>query len=427
MEIVDYRKNDNGLVTFQMILREEDWTPFLEAASLQLQKTSPVPGFRAGKAPLAEAAAFYGEELLNAARTPAAQRAMERFVSEKHLLPVTVPESAVMTQTLDRLHLAVRFINYPEVAPFLYKGIKAERPCHKVTQAEVDAAVEKYLDTHLQVRPVSRSAARGDIAEIAYHADADGRPFPLCRSNAYRLPLGSGQLFAGLDEALYGHSAGDTLSLTLTMPSDFHREDLAGKTIRAEVTLLSVSERTRPACTDAYVRENVQGCETAAEFREMLRSKLQKKQDEAADRAFREAVEDALCAAVTCPLPEEMVSVSLSGFVSTLQRYAASKGETPEALLSRDGKDMQAFIEECRPHAEKQVRMSLALDYIIREEGYSVTEDAIEAYAKQCDSTRPLGEVIAALGGKDRISDLIAEGEAMKLVRSTAVPIDVPQ
>lgn len=328
---------------------------------------------------------------------------------------------------LERLCAVCKFIDYPRVSDFEYKGIRVEKPVRTCSEKDIDEAVAQYMNTHLDVHEVQRAARMGDIAEVNFTAKCGDLRFLLSHSKNHRFLMGSGQLFAGLDEALVGHDAGDALFLTLTMPEDFHREDIAGRTLDIEVELLGVWERTLLSCTDEYVREHINGCDTVADFRESLRKKIQERYDSDSRRVYAANLDKALAEKVTCPLPAEMVRVALGGFVDTLRQYAASEKTTPEALLARDGKSMEVFLDECRPHAERQVRLSLALDYVVRKEELTVSAEAVDAYiAKLAAANKYTPEQAErAAGGREKCAEELLSDAALKLVAQYAIPVPV--
>ena len=73
---------------------------------------------------------------------------------------------------------------------------------------------------------------------------------------------------------------------------------------------------------------------------------------------------------------------------------AASQGKSVEALLAEEGKTPESYRQSAMELARRQVRLSVALDCVIREENLSVTREELDRYyalaAEQLNV--PLGE-----------------------------------
>lgn len=265
----------------------------------------------------------------------------------------------------------------------------------------------------------------GDIVEVSFTGTHNGERFPYDHSEKSRFTLGSGQLFAGLDELLEGHVAGDDLEPSLTMPEDFHRDDVAGMTLDLKVHLRGVWARDLLECTDEYVKEHIKGCETLAEFREKQRSEIQSRYDSESARHYRRNLDEALAAAVTCPIPGAMMDTAIARYVATLRSIAAQQGKTAEQVLQEEGKTMADFIEQVRPSAETQVRESIALDYIARAEKIEVTGEELAGYIQRYAESGKISveEAQRRLGGVDALYERMLNDRAMKVVTDSAEPV----
>ncbi len=424
MVIKNVLKKEDGTASFELTVEEKEYEPYLEKASLQCQKKKPVPGYRVGKAPLKVAIPQYGQALCNAANQPALNDYFGKACVQEEMIPVSSPDFFVVENTIHGVTALCRFSVYPEVGDLDWKNVRPEKPVKTCRESEIDEEVDRYMDNHRHVHEVDREAQMGDIADVAFQASA-GEEHPLLSHRDHcRFTLVSGMLFFGLDEYLVCHTAGDELDLILTMPEDFHREDVRGQTVRVHVRLNGVWERTRCECTDEFVKENVKGCDTVEEFREQLRAKIQKSYDAESDKCYERILTDTLAALVTCRIPEAMIRTSMNNFEGDLRSLAASRHLTPEQLLAEDNQTMEEFRAMIRPHAIRQVRFSLVLDAVIRSEGLSVTDQEVDERIRSMSarSGKPESEVEREQGGRDEIADKLLEKKARELIRRTVQP-----
>lgn len=418
MELRNVRINE-GRVHFELLLDKEEWTDYLKKVSVRFQKQKAVPGYRAGKAPLGIAMKTYGQALVQAATDDVVNEKLAQACEENNWAPVSQPAVTVVAADLEQFCALIGFMDYPKVEEMQYLGLEVEMPVMTVTEEQVDEMVAKYMRNHLYVHEVPREARMGDIVEVSFTGTHNGGPFEYDHSNKSRWIVGSGQLFTGLDEAIVGHVAGDDLELTLTMPEDFHREAVAGLTLDLKVHLKGVWARDLLEMTDEYVKENIKGMETVADFREDRRKTAQNSNDSESKRILAQRIDDALAAAVPCKIPEEMIQVSMMRHMNTLAQIAAGSGKTVEQVLEEEGKTVADFQALVRPNCERQVKCSVALDYIIRKEGLQISRETVDNYITNYagKGQMTVEEATRRLGGVEALAEKMLNDKAMDIVR----------
>lgn len=428
MELTNFQKNEKSFVKFNLRFSAEEYQIHLNKVSLEMQKTRSVDGYRTGKVPLGIAKNVFGHELFRQANTIALNSVLDDICLEHNIAPVSQPNIVVIRADLDGFEAMINFYSYPVLDSLDYKSLKVEKYVKTCSEEDIDAAIHQYMLNHRLVHEVQREAQPGDIVDVAFTGTCKGEPFPFNSAKNMRWTLGSDQLFAGLDEVLVGCSAGDDLDLTLTMPSDFHREDIAGLTLDLKVHLNSVSVRELLECTDEYVREHVNGCQSLAEFRELHRQNIQKQYDGKSNRLYTQALNDALAAAVTCHIPEPMVGMCLDQMMLSLQSAAAAEGLSGAEALEKVGKTVDDYMRESQPIAEKQVRFSVALDYIAQNENISITPDEVNNIITNTAKANGISfeEARTQRGGIEAVIEDLLNKKALDLVRSTVEPILVP-
>lgn len=423
MEVRNLMEGEKSEVSFEILCEGAEWEKYLKKVSSELQKRKPVPGYRAGKVALPVAAKFYGRTLFDAASQEAVNELIMQVLTEKEYTPVTLPSTIVTTADIHKLEFICRFINYPTLTELKYRGLEAVKPVRHATDADVDKAITDYMRQHLYVHEVERGAKEDDIVELSFDGTCEGESFPFNHSDKFRLRIGSGILFAGLDEQLIGMKAGEDLETTLTMPEDFHRDEIAGKTLDLKIHVRGVWARDLLECTDEYVKEKVKGYDSLEAFREHHREVIQKRYDNKAEEDYIRNLEQALIDEVKIDIPEGMVDTALRRHVNGLRNLAAQQGKTAEQALKEEGRTMADFIEMSRPIAIAQVRKSIALDYIIRNENLDVAQSELDRYfernAKAAEVT--VDEMKRRLGGEDEVRDRMLNDRAFDIVKESAV------
>lgn len=427
MEISNYSIQNGYKVNFEINLDRREWEPYLSAASIILQRLKPIKGFRAGAAPLMVAEANYGKLLYHEAGKKAADDGIRSACAEHGLTPVSEPRTSAVKIDASGYAAMVSFDTYPEMAEMEYKGVTVERPVHTVTREDVEEEMEAYVRSHLKVVKTEEPARMNDIAEIDFRGTHNGEGFPFDHAEGFREILGTEKLFTGLDAALVGKKKGDSFEITLTMPEDFHRAEIAGFTVDLRVDVRGVWKRSSQTLSDDFVAEYVKDADTVEEFRALTRKKLEERYARRSETQFKKNVEDALAASVTAELPLSMVETVIERYWTAYQNLAAGQGKSPDQLLAEEGSSRERYLETVAPTAVKRVKMSLAVDYIIRHEGLTVSPAELEAYyVRNAEHSKMSVEEYKARKGSDEtvIQDML-EVKAMQLFIDNANTVDV--
>ena len=424
MDVLDFTHNSESYVSFTASLTRKEWEGWLKKASAALQKQRPLPGFRPGAAPLPVAERLYGKTLYQAAAADAQRELLSRVCEEMALDPVSEPSAEILSADGADFACRYSFFVYPELKELNYRGLKAEKPHRAVTESDIDRELENFRRNHLRVYETEREARFGDIVEVTFRGSTDGHGFPFDSSEKSRFVLGSGQLFAGLDEALLGHHKGDELSLTLTMPKNFHRQEIAGLTLDLSVRLKGVWARELQEVNDAFVRDYVKGCGSVSEYRELLRCRLEAAYESRAGKLYESNLEAALADAVPISVPEPMIRTNYERYLRQLASAAKVQGRTPEQLLRDEGKTLESYQAELLPLAHRQVLFSLAVDYIIENEKLSVSAQELDSWRNSTAEAMGLSpeQAQSQLGDSEALIEELLTRKAMALVASAAEP-----
>ncbi|MCD7862826.1 MAG: trigger factor [Lachnospiraceae bacterium] len=428
MGVKDLKKLEDGSVSYVVTKEGADWQAALNKVSVEMQKQKPIQGYRPGKASPEITYQTYGKPMIDQAVTEVLADAMTEVCAEHDYFPVSNQNIQLDQADLKALNATVSFAIYPEIDDFDYTAMEVEKPVKPVTEQDVDDAINRYMKARPWVHEVERAAQIGDVVEASFNGTCEGQPFEYDHSDKTRFIMGRETLFTGLDEKLVGYSAGDDLDVSLTMPANFRRESIAGKTLDLHVHLISVNARDVLECTDEFVKEKVKDCDTVAAFREKQRARLQKQNDQKSDRAFERNIQDALVSHVTCPIPESMISVGVNNYVRALQQMSMQQGISVSQLLKQEGKTLADFKREVRPSAVKQVKVSIALDYVMRKEQFEVPKDAVEkqvnTYMKRARKSS-YEAALKALGGEEEVEEKLKNDMAIDFVRTHCKVVEV--
>ena len=165
----------------------------------------------------------------------------------------------------------------PEVKLGAYKDLEVSVEVSKeVTDADVDARIERERNNLAELVVKEGAAAEGDTVVIDFVGSIDGVEFDGGKGDNFSLGLGSGQFIPGFEDQLVGHSAGETVDVIVTFPEDYQAADLAGKEAKFVTTIHEVKAKEVPALDDELAKDIDEEVETLDELKENTAKNWQK-------------------------------------------------------------------------------------------------------------------------------------------------------
>ena len=188
---------------------------FLEAvqkAYLKMRGRINIPGFRKGKAPRKLIENMYGESVFyEEALDVLFPDVYSEAVDGEHLQVVDRTEMDEVKEIgADKdLQFSVKVYVSPDIELGDYKGLKATRYAHEVTDEEVNARIDQDVRKATTTADVTdRALESGDTAKLDYAGTVDGVAFDGGTAKDQTLKIGSGTFIylaalTGVDESLY--------------------------------------------------------------------------------------------------------------------------------------------------------------------------------------------------------------------------------
>lgn len=357
-----------------------------QVALKKLSRDLKVPGFRKGHVPLAVAQKNIDP---NALQEQILENALSKAVAESFLgeklqaleRPAVEVKKFVPAQELE-------FTAEAEVVPPVklgdYKKLKSKREEAKVTAADVDEIIQRMQENFVERKAVKREAKRGDEVIIDFTGKKDDVAFEGGSAKDYALQLGDGQFIPGFEDGIVGHKAGETFSLDLTFPKDYHAKDMAGQKVVFDVTLRTVNELTLPEVNDEFAAK----CGPFTDVKE-LKSDIKREIAAQKEREATEKLKDALVSELTeiskVALPELLIEDQMRSIEQDMMQNLTYRGVTLESYLeTQKFSDKDDWLkQEVRPAAEKRVKAGLVLAELSKEFNVDVSHDELATQIAQ--------------------------------------------
>ena len=252
----------------------EELTPHFEEAYRKYQQTASLKGFRKGKAPLSMIRQVYGESIRYTSLDGIANDLYRNAMEERDIRPIGDP---VLT-TIDfkpetGLNFRIRYEVLPVFALGTYKGVRAEKPIHEITDTELQEEINRIRRSNSTLADVSRIADAQTLVTVdIQELDDAGTPLIGRKTTDAKLYLADESIFREIREKLIGAETGAPVRMTVG-PSDGEQ----GEKRNLEVLVKQIKSVTLPEVTDEFVLKITRGkTSSAADFTAELRESIRK-------------------------------------------------------------------------------------------------------------------------------------------------------
>jgi trigger factor len=385
MSLKSSNKIEENVWELEVSVDGETFMNAVNKAYLQQRKKINVPGFRKGKAPRAFIEKMYGEAVFyEDALEIVYPDAVTAAIEEAKLDVIDTPfDLEVPEMGKDGVVIKLKVTVKPEVKLGKYKGIKAVKKPAKVSAEDVKAHINNMLEQNSRIVTVEakRKVKKNDIAVIDFEGFVDGVAFDGGKAENYELTIGSNQFIPGFEDQIIGHKAGEEFDVNVKFPEDYHAE-LAGKDATFKIKLHEIKVKEVPALDDEFVKD-VSEYDTVDELKKNVKEELEHKKLHEVEAEANNEVLDKLADLVTAVIPECMIEKKMDEDVQDFAYRLQMQGLDLKTYLKYTGSDEKTFREQYKDQAEKQVKLDLALEEIIKKEKLEVSDaDLEEEYAQ---------------------------------------------
>jgi trigger factor len=262
----------------------------------------------------------------------------------------------------------------PEIALTAWQGIEVAVPPAEVAGEAVDAEIQRLREGHKeQVAVEGRGADIGDVLMVDTHGTIDGETDERLHTHAMRIRLGDEGLLPGLGDQLMGATAEETRSIRLTFPDDFQPEALAGKEAAMEVKVEQHFVEEVPDLDDDLAQDL--GHDTLAELTEAVTARLTTQAEEVRSQAAEDKIVRVLLERHGFEVPRAMLAAQFQHQARMTAMRLQIQGAPQEMISQLLEQNRDAILAQ----AGMSVRRYLALETLARQEGLTISDEALDA------------------------------------------------
>ena len=268
-----------------------------------------------------------------------------------------------------------------------YKNLAVVRQYRVVREFDVEHEILVQRRRAALLTPTDQPAARRDVACVSFEGfDAAGKPIPDSKMEDVTVTLGSGKLLPGAEDALLGHTAGQTVRLEFTYPENFRVAALSGTRAVFQMQLHSVSRWVLPAADDAFAQSK--GYADLAAMRAAVRQILEAQHKKNADRSAANALLQQVAAGLDAQFPDGMLDGMAQDELKHLKSDLRGRRIAFQTYLDGMKITEQQLLARYRNEAEKRLRLQLAIECLADAEQLHPTEEELAAEMQRMQAAR---------------------------------------
>lgn len=336
-----------------------------------------IDGFRKGKVPMTVVSQRYGASVRQDVLGDLMQRNFVDAIIKEKINPAGAPSYVPGDYKMgEDFTYAVEFEVYPEVELQGLEAIEVEKPLVEVTDADVDTMLETLRKQQATWKETDRAAEAEDRATLDFSGSVDGEEFEGGKASDFVLAMGQGRMIPGFEEGVVGHKAGESFTIDVNFPEDYHAENLKGKAAKFDIVLKKVEERELPEFTEEFIKRFGVEDGSVAGLRTEVRKNMERELKGAVRSRVKTQAIDGLVNANAIDVPAALIDSE----IDVLKRQAAQRfgGNEKQALeLPRE------LFEE---QAKRRVVVGLLLGEVIRTHELKADEDRVKALIEEMAS-----------------------------------------
>jgi len=377
----------------------------IDKVSRDYSKAARIPGFRPGKVPTKVVRQRFRDQILHDVAHGLIPRAVDEALRERGVEPVDTPDiKDVVVEEGQPLKFTASFETVPPIEPGDYASLTVHRKRPKVEDGAVEQALSQLRERGARYEPVEgRGIELGDsvLMDLVRTAAKKGEeplivipghePKPETETDKHdnvTVDIGAPANPPGFDEALIGVNGGDDKSFNVTYPADYTIKELAGTTVRYDVSVKAIRKRVVPDLDDEFAKD-LGEFDSLEALRSRVRADLEHEAGHEAEREMRAELLKQLSSRVQFDVPASLLDREIDRRVEDFVRRLMEQQIDP----MQTNINWEEFRERQREGAAESVRSALVLDEVARRENVTVSEAEVEAevnrYAERTGRSGP--------------------------------------
>src|SRR5215211_6200871 len=376
---IEVEKQPGSISTLQIELPPEEVSKEWDAIANSFARFAKIPGYRPGKAPRSVIDKRFRKEIQDELTKKLVSKSYHEAVEQEQLRVASLTNIEKIEFGEDR---SMRFRATVVTAPDF------ELPDYKISEAEVEAAIERLRDQSADFVDVpERALQMGDFAVLDFEGSIANKPIseiaPQASKNLqggkkFWLHLESENFLPNFCEQLIGLKPGEPRLVIVNFPNDFPVKELAGKKADYAVTLREIKEKVLPPIDDTLAAKLVPG-KTLADLREMIEHDLEHATEHDAERTKEAQIIKYLHERIQAELPPALLQNETRRALGELVQRNRERGATDDMLKEKE----KELIDAAAGMAAHRLKTNFILHRIAEREHVQITKEDVDSRIRQ--------------------------------------------
>ncbi|MDA8744520.1 trigger factor [Rubripirellula amarantea] len=405
---------------------------YMKNAYDELVPEAQVPGFRSGRAPRKLVEKQFKDRVVEQVKGSLLMDSLGQVTDTDQFSAIGEPDfdyNAIEIPDTGDFKFQFKIEVRPEFETPTWKGIKFAKPVETVSDADVDEALKRVLSRYATLEATDEAAVAGDKLLLTAKFSLDGKKLSEMDEERVtledRLSLTDG-VCENFGELMTGVMEGDVKKGKIKIADGVDDEEMRGKEVDVEFTVVEVLKLEMPELTDSFLEE-LGDFESEDELRSFVKDSLTRQADYRTEQAIRKTIVGMLTENLQFELPPTLV-----------KRQTNREMRRQVMELQRSGFDdemIKRFVNASRQNAQTSTEAALREHFVleqIAEEQKIDAEEAdyeaeIELIAQQEDaSPRAVRSRLEKQGQMDALRNQIVERKVIALIVEAAKVTEEP-
>lgn len=393
---------------------------------IHVARTTKMPGFRPGKVPMKMVEAQYKDQVGREVLSETAQAAFAKTVQSDAIRVASAPFFETISAKNDAgdYEFKATFEVFPEFTVGDIRSSTIERPVVAVGDVEIDHTIDILRKQRVRWLPREGAAQNGDRLRINYRGTLDGEAFAGGTADNQMIILGAGQFLPEFEAALPGAEVGQMRTFGLTFPEGYQAQELAGKSVSFDVTVLAIDAPEMPAIDDSFAKLLGVASGDVAEMRAQIKGNLEREVKKRVQAKLKEQVMTALYDATSLTLPTALVD-------NELDRLRESARQDWRLRTGQDVSSLDIPKDLFEEQARRRVALGMILTEVVEKNALKSEPAAVRRFIEeQSESYEEPEEMVKWYYGDparlQEVESMVLEENVVTWALSQAQVVDKP-
>ena len=363
-------------------------------------KNLKLPGFRAGKVPLAELRKRFGERARYEISNEVMNKSFADIIEKEGIRYIGTPHSEILSMAMgEDFQFTITFDLYPDFSLIPLNRLVLKSVVTEIEDKHLDSVINSFKEQFKEWKNLSSedSLIEGDKIVIDYEGQVDGESFKNSSGRNFVCSLGKGDIFPEFEKGLLDAFVGDEKNISFTFSEDYSDELLASKPVSFDVKVLSAQRAFDAELNQDFFSKFGIKAETIEEFREEMLNRLKMEVSQFEKKLLKDSVVKAVLEAHDFFLPNSLISSEIEQIRKQMFQSQSQMLQNQDEKIANElyvAFQKEHPDSEYREDAEKRVKLGIIFSRIMEENNLQISDEKVRLYIEQQTSQYPNSEEI---------------------------------